>query len=76
VAIGVVAVGELFGFAGLLVAVPIITTVNSLFEEFWVLPMEGDRIPTLVQPSPTGEQPPPTPNGPPPRRLPTERQPA
>jgi predicted PurR-regulated permease PerM len=72
VAIGVVAVGELFGFVGLLVAVPIITTVKILFEEFWVLPMEGDRTPTLVQPSPTGEQTPPTPGGAPPRQLPTE----
>jgi predicted PurR-regulated permease PerM len=74
VAIGVVAVGELFGFAGLLVAVPIITTVKILFEEFWVLPMEGDRAPTLVQPSAAGEQTPPTPDGAPPERLPTESQ--
>src|SRR5436190_1640020 len=74
VAIGVVAVGELFGIIGLLVAVPIITTVKVLFEEFWVLPMEGERPPTLVQPSPTGEQTPTTPDGAPPRHLTTERQ--
>ncbi len=36
VAIGVVAVERLFGFVGLIVAVPIIVTVKILVEELWV----------------------------------------
>lgn len=54
VAIGVVAVEQLFGFLGLVVAVPIIATVKVLVEEFWVLPMEGERPPSLLQPGPAG----------------------
>ena len=43
VAIGVVAVDQLFGFIGLLVAVPIIATVTILADELWVKPLErGD----------------------------------
>jgi predicted PurR-regulated permease PerM len=40
VAIGVVAVEQLFGFIGLLVAVPILATVAILVEELWVKPIE------------------------------------
>jgi len=40
VAIGVVAVDQLFGFIGLLVAVPIIATVTILANELWVKPIE------------------------------------
>jgi predicted PurR-regulated permease PerM len=59
VAIGVVAVEQLFGFLGLVVAVPIIATFKVLVEEFWVLPMEGERPPSLIRPEPAaaGERP-------------------
>jgi predicted PurR-regulated permease PerM len=40
VAIGVVAVDQLFGFIGLLVAVPVIATVTILADELWVKPLE------------------------------------
>jgi predicted PurR-regulated permease PerM len=40
VAIGVVAVDELFGFIGLLIAVPLIATVSILIDELWVKPIE------------------------------------
>jgi len=40
VAVGVVAVDQLFGFIGLIVAVPIIATVKILIEELWVNPIE------------------------------------
>jgi predicted PurR-regulated permease PerM len=43
VAIGVVAVDQLFGFVGLLVAVPILATFTILVDELWVKPLErGD----------------------------------
>ena len=47
VAIGVVAVDRLFGFIGLLIAVPLIATVTVLVDELWVRPLErgGDRAP-------------------------------
>lgn len=47
VAIGVVAVDQLFGFIGLLVAVPVIATVTILADELWVKPLESreDRAP-------------------------------
>ena len=47
VAIGVVAVDQLFGFIGLLIAVPLIATVTVLVDELWVRPLErsGDRAP-------------------------------
>jgi predicted PurR-regulated permease PerM len=37
---GVVVVGQLFGFVGLIVAVPILSMVVILVEELWVQPME------------------------------------
>ena len=40
VAIGVVAVDQLFGFIGLLIAVPLIATVSVLVDELWVKPLE------------------------------------
>ena len=47
VAIGVVAVDQLFGFIGLLIAVPLIATVTVLVDELWVRPLErgGERAP-------------------------------
>jgi predicted PurR-regulated permease PerM len=44
VAIGVVVVGQLFGFIGLFVAVPILSMIVIGVEEFWVRPIEdADR---------------------------------
>jgi predicted PurR-regulated permease PerM len=45
VAIGVVAVDQLFGFIGLLIAVPIIATATILADELWVKPLEHSRTP-------------------------------
>lgn len=45
VAIGVVAVQQLFGFIGLLVAVPIIATATILVDELWVKPLEQGQAP-------------------------------
>jgi predicted PurR-regulated permease PerM len=44
VAVGVVAVGRLFGFVGLIVAVPILATIKILVEELWIKAVEqSDR---------------------------------
>jgi predicted PurR-regulated permease PerM len=40
VAIGVVAVEQLFGIVGLIVAVPILSTIKILIEELWIKPVE------------------------------------
>jgi hypothetical protein len=40
VAVGVVVVGQLFGFVGLFVAVPILSLLTIGVEEFWVKPIE------------------------------------
>lgn len=40
IAIGVVVVGQLFGFVGLFVAVPILSLIVIAVEEFWVKPVE------------------------------------
>jgi predicted PurR-regulated permease PerM len=40
VAIGVVVVGQLFGFVGLFVAVPILSLIVITTDEFWVKPIE------------------------------------
>jgi len=40
IAIGVVVVGQLFGFVGLFVAVPILSLIIITVEEFWVKPIE------------------------------------
>jgi predicted PurR-regulated permease PerM len=44
IAIGVLVVGRLLGFAGLFVAVPVLSFITITLEEFWVKPMEeADR---------------------------------
>ncbi len=44
IAVGVVVVGQLFGFVGLIVAVPVLSMLVILVEELWVRPMEeADR---------------------------------
>jgi predicted PurR-regulated permease PerM len=44
IAIGVLVVGRLLGFAGLFVAVPVLSFTTILIEEFWIKPMEdADR---------------------------------
>ncbi len=48
IAVGVVAVGTLFGFVGLIVAVPILVTVQILIEELWVKPLEHSTDPLHV----------------------------
>jgi predicted PurR-regulated permease PerM len=40
IAVGVVVVGQLFGFVGLIVAVPILSMIVILVEELWVRPLE------------------------------------
>ena len=47
IAVGVLVVGQLFGFAGLFVAVPLLSFITIAIEEFWILPMEGSREPPL-----------------------------
>jgi predicted PurR-regulated permease PerM len=47
IAIGVLVVGRLLGFAGLLVAVPVLSFITTTVEEFWIKPMEdADRART------------------------------
>lgn len=47
---GVVIVGQLFGFVGLIVAVPILSMVTILVDELWVQPLEErDRAGPSVQ---------------------------
>ncbi len=43
IAVGVVVVGQLFGFVGLIVAVPILSGIVILVEELWVKPMEQNK---------------------------------
>ena len=43
IAIGVVLVGQLFGFIGLFVAVPIISAIVILVDELWVKPLEAKK---------------------------------
>ncbi len=52
IAVGVIAVETLFGFVGLIVAVPILATLKILVEELWVLPMEQSRDRLLVSEAP------------------------
>lgn len=40
IAVGVLVVGQLFGFVGLVVAVPILSMITILVEELWVKPIE------------------------------------
>jgi predicted PurR-regulated permease PerM len=44
IAIGVVVVGQLFGFVGLFVAVPILSLLVISVEEFWVKPVEEAEV--------------------------------
>jgi predicted PurR-regulated permease PerM len=43
IAVGVVVVGQLFGFVGLFVAVPILSLIVISVEEFWVKPIEESQ---------------------------------
>jgi predicted PurR-regulated permease PerM len=56
IAIGVVVVGQLFGFIGLFVAVPILSLIIIAVEEFWIKPVEeghaGGRRSELELPEP------------------------
>ena len=49
IAVGVIAVEQLFGFVGLTVAVPILATFGILVEELWIAPMEKSRRRALVE---------------------------
>jgi predicted PurR-regulated permease PerM len=59
IAVGVVVVGELFGLVGLVVAVPIITSIVILTEEYWVKEVEAAHeartTGALTRLPPTGE---------------------
>lgn len=48
VAIGVVIVGQLFGFVGLIVAVPILSAIVITVDELWVKRIEAERGISLV----------------------------
>jgi predicted PurR-regulated permease PerM len=60
IAIGVVVVGQLFGFVGLFVAVPILSLIIIAVEEFWVKPVEEGyaerRRSDIELPEPVGTQ--------------------
>jgi predicted PurR-regulated permease PerM len=51
IALGVVAVGALFGFFGLLIAVPILASAIILVEEIWVRPRESRAVLTVTSSS-------------------------
>jgi len=44
IAIGVLVVGRLMGFAGLFVAVPVLSFITVGVEEFWIKPMELEAV--------------------------------
>jgi predicted PurR-regulated permease PerM len=52
VAVGVVAVDQLFGFIGLIVAVPILATIKILIEELWIRPIEHGDLERAFEESP------------------------
>jgi predicted PurR-regulated permease PerM len=52
VAIGVVVIGQLFGFLGLFVAVPILSLIVIVVDEAWVKPNEAERS---VRPAAPGD---------------------
>jgi predicted PurR-regulated permease PerM len=56
VAVGVVAVDRLFGFVGLIIAVPILGTIRILVQELWIFPMEERNL-TLAKPGPVAAEP-------------------
>jgi predicted PurR-regulated permease PerM len=72
IAIGVVVVGQLFGFVGLFVAVPILSLIIIVVEEFWVKPIEEgyaeERRSELALPEPVEQQLTPDPEEAPPLR--------
>ena len=72
IAIGVVVVGQLFGFVGLFVAVPILSLIIIAVEEFWIKPVEDgyaeDRRSELALPEPLEQQLAPDPGEAPPLR--------
>jgi predicted PurR-regulated permease PerM len=53
IAVGVVAVGALFGVVGLFVAVPVLSTIQIFVDELWVRPAERahERRPVLSPPA-------------------------
>jgi len=56
VAVGVVAIERLFGFVGLVVAVPILATIRILTQELWIIPMERRNL-ELAKPGPVAAEP-------------------
>jgi predicted PurR-regulated permease PerM len=54
VAIGVVVIGQLFGFLGLFFAVPILSLIVISIDEVWVKPMEAERVITPADAGPPG----------------------
>ena len=72
IAIGVVVVGQLFGFVGLFVAVPILSLIIIAVEEFWVKPVEEghaeERRSELQLPEPVEQELAPDPDEAPPLR--------
>jgi predicted PurR-regulated permease PerM len=58
VAVGVVAVERLFGFIGLIVAVPILATIRIILQELWIIPLEQRNLerasltPVAAEPTP------------------------
>jgi predicted PurR-regulated permease PerM len=65
IAIGVVVVGQLFGIVGLFVAVPIISAIAILTEEYWIKEVESAHerrttgeleLPTTAEPLPEQER--------------------
>jgi predicted PurR-regulated permease PerM len=58
VAVGVVAVERLFGFVGLIVAVPILATIKVLIEELWISPVERRSAESTPGPPPPARPPP------------------
>jgi predicted PurR-regulated permease PerM len=61
IAVGVLVVGQLFGFVGLMVAVPILSMIVIMVEELWVKPVEAAherRSADLLTIPPTVERPP------------------
>jgi predicted PurR-regulated permease PerM len=60
IAVGVVVVGQVFGFIGLFVAVPILSLIIIAVEEFWVKPVEEGyseaRRSEIELPEPVGQE--------------------
>jgi predicted PurR-regulated permease PerM len=56
VAIGVVAVDTLFGFVGLIVAVPILVTIKILIEELWVKRVEAGGLEIATESAHAGSE--------------------